>query len=176
MKKLFMMLLSLILFCATVALIGCSAQPSATNSDDSPTTNDSNVSGQATAEDGIDPFEEFTWDGITLQAVGYYAMGSDKEISDQVSILGRFAIRFSVVDSDIDLDGIAGHTTLSSRINDGGFTLVDGSENEFICNVLATGKDLEFVDIGTLEIADADSDYIMSLTFHAPGKTIPVKL
>ena len=176
MKKRFTILLCLILCCTTFTLVGCSALPGATNSSGSSTANDSQAAGQTAEEDGIDPFEEFTWNGITLQAVGYYSMGSDKEISDQVSILGRFAIRFTVVDSNFNLDGMTGYTTLSSRINDGGFKLVDESGNEFPCQVLAAGANLEFVDIGTLELGDADSNYIRSLTFNAPEITIPVKL
>ena len=79
-------------------------------------------------------------------------------------------------ESDIKQDGITGYTALSSRINEGGFTLVDSMGTEFPCSVVGAGANLEFVDIGTLAITNADSNYISGLTFNAPGITIPVKL
>ena len=171
MKKLLIMLLVLALSSATFTLGGCTAQ-----SADSSAGNTSGDAGQTAVEDSIDPFEEFTVDGITLRATGYYSMSSDQEVTDGVSILGRFGIRFAVVSSDVKLEGMSGYTSLSSRMNDAGFTLVDTAGNVFECTVLAAGKDLEFVDIGTLSLADAGNDYVKDLTFQAPGMTIPVKL
>ena len=151
-------------------------QPTIEQPTDLPSADKQGTTKKAALEDELDTFEEFTFDGLTLKAVGYYVIGSDTAISDQVSIISRIAIRFTVVDSDTDYSDHMGFIALGSLVNGGAFTLVDASGKEFICSLSAAGADMEYIDIGSFEIAATDSDYYEGLTLHAPGKTIPVRL